>query len=83
MEEVYWQYLVVACLLRHCWQESAERTLSAMTAWIVLLALTALFVLAVRHGRPTDPPMPSGYDGERQVAELRGLISACTNVRLP
>jgi hypothetical protein len=54
-----------------------------MTAWIVLLALTALFVLAVRHGRPTDPPMPSGYDGERQIAELRGLVSATTNVRLP
>jgi hypothetical protein len=54
-----------------------------MTAWIVLLALTALFVLAVRHGRSAEPPMPSGYDGERQLAELRGLVSATTNVRLP
>ena len=54
-----------------------------MTAWIVLLALVALFTLAVRHGRPTDPPLPSGYDGERQLAELRGLVNACTNVRLP
>ena len=54
-----------------------------MTAWIVLLALVALFTLAVRHGRPADPPMPSGYDGERQIAELRGLVNACTNVRLP
>ena len=54
-----------------------------MTAWIVLLALVALFVLTVRHARPADPPMPSGYDGERQLAELRGLVNACTNVRLP
>ena len=54
-----------------------------MTAWIVLLALVALFALAVRHGRPADPPMPSGYDGERQLAELRALVSARTNVRLP
>jgi hypothetical protein len=54
-----------------------------MTAWIVLLALVALFTLAVRHGRPAYPPVPSGYDGERQLAELRGLVNACTNVRLP
>ena len=54
-----------------------------MTAWIVLLALVALFTLAVRYGRPTDPPMPTGYDGERQLAELRALIGATTNVRLP
>ena len=54
-----------------------------MTAWIVLVALAALFTLAVRYARPTDPPMPSGYDGERQLAELRALVSATTNVRLP
>ena len=54
-----------------------------MTAWILLFALAALFALAVRHGRTTEPPMPSGYDGERQLAELRALVSATTNVRLP
>ena len=54
-----------------------------MTAWIVLLALTVLFALAVRHGRSDEPPLPPGYDGERQLAELRGLINACTNVRVP
>ena len=54
-----------------------------MTSWIVLLALTALFVLAVRHGRVSDPPLLPGYDGERQLAELRGLVNARTNVRLP
>ena len=53
-----------------------------MTAWIVLLVLAALFALAVRHGRPAEPRLPSGYDGERQLAELRALI-ATTNVRLP
>jgi hypothetical protein len=54
-----------------------------MTAWIVLLALAVLFALAVRHGRSDEPPLPPGYDGERQLAELRGLINACTNVRVP
>jgi hypothetical protein len=54
-----------------------------MTSWIVLLALVALFALAVRHGRSSDPPLPRGYDGERQIAELRGLTAACANVRLP
>ena len=54
-----------------------------MTAWIVLLALVVLFTLAVRHGRSNEPRIPPGYDGERQLAELRGLVNACTNVRLP
>jgi hypothetical protein len=57
-----------------------------MTSWIVLLvllALIALFALAVRHGRSSDPPLPRGYDGERQIADLRGLTAACANVRLP
>jgi hypothetical protein len=54
-----------------------------MTAWIVLLALVALFTLAVRYGRPAGPSVPSGYDGERQLAELRALVSSTTNVRLP
>jgi hypothetical protein len=55
-----------------------------MTAWIVLLALAALFALAVRHGRrPAEPRMPSGFDGERQLAELRALVSSTTNIRLP
>ena len=54
-----------------------------MTSWIVLLALAALFVLAVRHGRPTSPPVPPGYDGERQLAELRALVGAGVGPRLP
>lgn len=54
-----------------------------MTSWIVLIALVALFTLAVRHGRSNDPPVPRGYDGERQLAELRGLVAASVNVRLP
>jgi hypothetical protein len=54
-----------------------------MTAWIVLLALAVLFALAVRHGRSNEPPLPPGYDGERQLAELRALVNACTNIRLP
>lgn len=54
-----------------------------MTAWIALFALTVLFTLALRHGRPEEPPLPPGYDGERQLAELRARIGASTNVRLP
>ena len=54
-----------------------------MTSWLLLLALITLFALAVRHGRTTDPPLPRGYDGERQIAELRGITAACANVRLP
>ena len=54
-----------------------------MTAWILLLALAALFTLAVRYRPPAEPPVPSGYDGERQLAELRALVSSTTNVRLP
>lgn len=54
-----------------------------MTAWIVLLALVVLFTLAVRHGSSADPPMPPGYDGERQLAELRALVASRTNIRLP
>ena len=57
--------------------------ITAMTSWLLLLALITLFALAVRHGRTTDPPLPRGYDGERQVAELRGITAACANVRLP
>ncbi len=44
-----------------------------MTSWILLAALTALFVWVARRGRTADPPLPPGYDGERQLAELRGL----------
>ena len=54
-----------------------------MTSWILLLALAALFTVAAWRRGPTEPPLPPGYDGERQVAELRGLVHACTNVRLP
>jgi hypothetical protein len=53
-----------------------------MTAWIVLLALIVLFTWAVRRG-PAEPPFPYGHDGERQLAELRALVNACTSVRLP
>jgi hypothetical protein len=52
-----------------------------MTAWIVFFAVTILFALALRHGRPKEPALPSGYDGERQLAELRALTVACP--RLP
>ncbi|MDT0353707.1 hypothetical protein [Pseudonocardia charpentierae] len=54
-----------------------------MTAWIALLAVTILFTLALRHGRPTEPPLPPGYDGERQLAALHALTTAAPNVRLP
>ena len=54
-----------------------------MTAWILLFALAALFAWAVRHGRPAEPRVPSGFDGERQLAELRALVSSTTNIRLP
>ena len=47
-----------------------------MTAWITLFALTVLFALTLRHGRSKELPMPPGYDGERQLAELHALISA-------
>ena len=53
-----------------------------MTAWIALLAVTVLFALALRHGRSTEPPLPPGYDGERQRAELSALITACTHHRV-
>ena len=39
--------------------------------------------LALRHGRPKEPPLPPGYDGERQLAELHALTTAAPNVRLP
>ena len=54
-----------------------------MTSWIVLAALVALFTVAAWRRGPAEPPLPPGYDGERQVAELRGLVNARTNVRLP
>jgi hypothetical protein len=54
-----------------------------MTAWIVLGAVTVLFALALRHGHPKEPPLPPGYDGERQLAELHALTTACANVRRP
>lgn len=53
-----------------------------MTSWIVLIAVIALFAAAVRYGKTADPPVPAGYDGERQLAELRA-ISSITNTRLP
>ena len=54
-----------------------------MTAWITLFALTVLFALALRHGRSKELPMPPGYDGERQLAELHALIAARKPMRLP
>ena len=54
-----------------------------MTAWILLLALTVLFALALRHGHGGEPPLPSGYDRERQLAELRALVASRRDVRLP
>lgn len=57
---------------------------AAMTAWILLLALTALFALALRRGhRREGPRLPAGHERERQLAELRGLTHARTDVRLP
>jgi hypothetical protein len=58
------------------------RILLAMTAWIVLSALVVLFALAVRRRHPEDPPLPPGYDGERQLAELRALAIASASARL-
>jgi hypothetical protein len=54
-----------------------------MTAWIALFAMSVLFALAVRHDRAKEPPLPPGYDGERQLAELRARIGAGTNMRIP
>ena len=50
-----------------------------MTAWIALFALTVLFGLALRSGHPEDPALPPGYDGERQLGELRALAAATTS----
>jgi hypothetical protein len=50
-----------------------------MTAWIVLLALTVGFTLAARRVHPNEPPLPPGYDGQRQLAELRALVATDTN----
>src|SRR5690242_18011922 len=49
-----------------------------MTAWIVFLALTVAFSLAVRHGRPNDVPLPPGRDGERLLAELQARGASYT-----
>jgi hypothetical protein len=48
-------------------------TLLLMTPWIVLLAATVLFALALASGRQRHPPLPPGHDGERQLAELHAL----------
>jgi len=54
-----------------------------MTAWIALFAVTVLFTLALRHGRSKEPPLPPGYDGERQLAELHALASGGVTAPLP
>ncbi len=61
----------------------ARRTLDAMTALIALLTMTVLFALALRRGRPNEPPLPPGYDGERQLAELDALTGTAATTRLP
>jgi hypothetical protein len=53
-----------------------------MTAWIALFAVAILFTLALRHGRPEEPPLPPGHDGERQLAELHALTTAAPYMRL-
>ena len=53
-----------------------------MTAWIDFFAVTILFALALRHGRPKEPPLPPGYDGERLRAELCALSDARTDPAL-
>jgi hypothetical protein len=58
-------------------------TLFCMTAWIALFAVTVLFTLALRHGRSKEPPLPPGYDGERQLAELHALASGGVTAPLP
>ena len=55
---------------------SSQRKLLPMTALIVLFAVTVLFTLALRPSHPKAPPLPAGYDGERQLAELRALTVA-------
>jgi hypothetical protein len=53
---------------------ASEAESAGMTAWIVLAALAALSARALRHGHPEDPPLPPGYDGGRQLAELAALV---------
>ena len=68
-----------------------------MTAWIVLITLAVALValrrtrgsrarlVPLRGYRPPEP-WPEGSldrDHERQLAELRGLVNASANVRLP
>jgi hypothetical protein len=59
-----------------CQLESPRRTLLSMAAWIDFFAVTILSTLALRHGRPKEPPLPPGYDGERQLAELHALTAS-------
>jgi hypothetical protein len=66
-----------------CRRVFTRRTLSSMTAWIALFTMTILFTLALRRGRAHEPPLPPGYDGERQLAELHALTMADTPIRLP
>ena len=48
-----------------------------------MFAVTVLFALALRHGGSKEPPLPPGFDGERQLAELQALTTACANLPLP
>jgi hypothetical protein len=50
-----------------------------MAPWIVLCIVSLLFTLLVWRGRSTEPPLPAGYEGERQLAELRAQPHRATN----
>ena len=56
---------------------------SAYDRMDALFAVTVLFALALRHGDSEEPPLPPGFDGERQLAELHALTAACTHLRSP
>lgn len=47
------------------------RILLPMSAWTLVSALTVLFAVALARGRPDGQRLPPGYDGDRQLAELR------------
>jgi hypothetical protein len=64
--------------IRRCAQASPPAKLLVMTAWITLFALTVLIALALQRTRPDQPPLAAGYDGERQLTELRALITTPT-----
>lgn len=62
--------------VRGCAGAAPLAKLLVMTPWIILFAVTALFAVAHRRTEPDQPRLPAGYDGERQLAELRALASS-------